>query len=230
MVFTLNQWNLLREEVFHIGAAPLNPSVLGRNNYYVFALPARYNFSFPPGFKEVETILANHPLNTTKATKVQLGSTETLLSNMMASAKKGKIISCDFSVKTTNIDEVEKVWGKPDQIDWVSAAKGNYGTYSKYNVVLGYNKGGQIFEVRSNSSQLKGITLATAKKVLGTPDHDAKVNGQEIIGYKASSSFKLELVFPQPTNSKPNPVIDHYNVLYPGGTVNSMADDPGRDW
>ncbi|MHB8076606.1 alpha/beta fold hydrolase [Desulfosporosinus fructosivorans] len=25
-------------------------------------------------------------------------------------------------------------------------------------------------------------------------------------------------------------VMDHYNVLYPQGTVNSMADDPGRQW
>jgi hypothetical protein len=230
MVFTLNQWNLLQQEVFHIGAAPLNPSELGRNNYYVFALPARYNYSFPAGYKEVENILSNHPLQTTKATKLQLGSTETLLAKMMSMAKQGKIISIDFAVKTTNIDEVEKVWGKADKTDWVAAAKGQYSTYSKYNVVIGFNKGGQIFEARSNSNQLMGITLAEAKEVLGTPAHDAKVNGQEIIGYRANSSFKLELVFPQPTNSKPNPVIDHYNVLYPEGTVNSMADDPGRQW
>ncbi|MDP4157552.1 MAG: peptidase, partial [Bacillota bacterium] len=37
MVFTLNQWNILKQGVFHIGAAPLDPSELGRNNYYVFA-------------------------------------------------------------------------------------------------------------------------------------------------------------------------------------------------
>jgi hypothetical protein len=230
MVFTLNQWNLLQQEVFHIGAAPLNPSELGRNNYYVFALPARYNYSFPAGYKEVENILSNHPLQTTKATKLQLGSTETLLAKMMSMAKQGKIISSDFAVKTTNIDEVEKVWGKADKTDFVAAAKGQYNTYSKYKVVIGFNKGGQIFEARSNSNQLMGITLAEAKEVLGTPAHDAMVNGQEIIGYRANSSFKLELVFPQPTNSKPNPVIDHYNVLYPEGTVNSMADDPGRQW
>ncbi|MDP4107816.1 MAG: YjgB family protein [Bacillota bacterium] len=230
MVFTLNQWNILKQGVFHIGAAPLDPSELGRNNYYVFALPARYNYSFPAGYKEVETILSNHPLQTTKATKLQLGSTETLLAKMMSMAKQGKIISSDFAVKTTNIDEVEKAWGKADKTDLVTAAKGQYSTYSKYNVVFGFNKGGQIFEARSNSNQLKGITLAAAKEVLGTPAYDAKVNGQEVIGYLASSAFKLELVFPQPTNSKPNPVIDHYNVFYPKGTVNSMANDPGRQW
>lgn len=230
MVFTLNQWNSLKQEVYHIGAAPVDPSELGRNNYYVFALPARYNYAFPSGYKEVENILANHPLQTNEATELRSGSTEDLLSKMMALAKQGKIISCDFSAKTTNIEEVEKVWGKADKTDLVAAAKGSYSTYAKYYVVLGFNKGGQIFEERSYSSQLKGITLSTAKKVLGTPSYDSTVKGEEIIGYKVNSSFKLELVFPQPTKSNLNPVIDHYNVLYPDGTINSMADDPGRQW
>ncbi|WP_348983086.1 DUF4309 domain-containing protein [Desulfosporosinus sp. I2] len=26
--------------------------------------------------------------------------------------------------------------------------------------------------------------------------------------------FKIELVFPQPTKDNPNPVMDHYNVLF----------------
>jgi hypothetical protein len=61
-VFTISQWNILQQETFHIGAAPIGPSELGRNGTYVFALPARYNFAFPTGFEEVEKILANHPL------------------------------------------------------------------------------------------------------------------------------------------------------------------------
>ncbi|NMD72757.1 hypothetical protein HHO41_21255 [Bacillus sp. DNRA2] len=64
MVFTLDQWDSLKQEVFHVGAAPVDPSELGRNNDYVFALPARYNYAFPPGFEEVEKILADHPLQT----------------------------------------------------------------------------------------------------------------------------------------------------------------------
>jgi hypothetical protein len=68
MILTLDQWNLLQQEKFHIGAAPINPTELGRNNKYVFALPARYNYAFPPGFEEVETILKGNPL---KATQVK---------------------------------------------------------------------------------------------------------------------------------------------------------------
>jgi hypothetical protein len=62
MVFTLSQWDLLQQEKFHIGAAPIGPTELGRNAEYVLALPARYNFSFPTGYEEVEKILEGNPL------------------------------------------------------------------------------------------------------------------------------------------------------------------------
>jgi hypothetical protein len=64
MVFILTQWELLQQEKFHIGAAPVGPSELGRNTGYVFALPARYNYSFPTGYEEVEKILESNPLKT----------------------------------------------------------------------------------------------------------------------------------------------------------------------
>jgi len=62
MIFTLAQWNSLQQDKFHIGAAPIGPRELARNAEYVFALPARYNFAFPIGYEEVETILENAPL------------------------------------------------------------------------------------------------------------------------------------------------------------------------
>ena len=62
MVFTVNQWNSLQQDKFHIGAAPFNPSELGRNTKYIFALPARYNYEFPTGYEEVEKILQDKPL------------------------------------------------------------------------------------------------------------------------------------------------------------------------
>lgn len=65
MVFTTEQWTSLQADGFHIGAAPMNPSELGRNARYVFALPARYNYAFPEGYEEVERILASHPLQAT---------------------------------------------------------------------------------------------------------------------------------------------------------------------
>lgn len=62
MVFTLDQWEMLRQEKFHIGAAPIGPSELGRNSRYVFSLPARYNYAFPPGYEEIDEIIQSKPL------------------------------------------------------------------------------------------------------------------------------------------------------------------------
>ncbi len=62
MVFTITQWNSMQKGAFYISAAPFGPSELGRNSKYVFAIPPRYNYAFPQGYKEVETILAGNPL------------------------------------------------------------------------------------------------------------------------------------------------------------------------
>ncbi|KJS86928.1 MAG: hypothetical protein JM58_06050 [Peptococcaceae bacterium BICA1-8] len=67
MIFTLGQWKSLEEEEeFHIGAAPIKPKELTRNNKYVFALPARYNYAFPTGYEEVVKILESNPLQVNK--------------------------------------------------------------------------------------------------------------------------------------------------------------------
>ncbi len=62
MIFTIEQWNDMQADVFHIGAAPINPSELGRNQKYVFALPARYNFSYLTGYEEVDEIVGGGSL------------------------------------------------------------------------------------------------------------------------------------------------------------------------
>lgn len=64
MVFTIGQWDSLIHQDYNVGAAPIPPSEMGRNAQFVFALPARYNYAFPAGYQEVETILAGKPLHT----------------------------------------------------------------------------------------------------------------------------------------------------------------------
>lgn len=59
LVFTPKQWEEMQKDQFHIGAAPMNPSKLGANDKYIFALPARYNYAFPTGYEEVEEILTS---------------------------------------------------------------------------------------------------------------------------------------------------------------------------
>jgi len=157
-------------------------------------------------------------------------SAKELLQNIKQLAEQGKVMNSVFPVKTTAMENVKSQWGEPEKTEWVAAAKGNYATYSNHAIVFGFNKGTQIFEVRSFDKQLQNISLTKTKEVFGTPAYDVKVNGEEIIGYTAGQEFKIEFVFPQPTSGNSDPVIDHYLVLYPQGTVNSMADDPGRQW
>jgi len=64
LVFTIEQWDQLQREEWHIGAAPIGPAELGRNSHYVFALPARYNYAFLDGWEGVEQILQGDPLET----------------------------------------------------------------------------------------------------------------------------------------------------------------------
>lgn len=163
------------------------------------------------------------------SSKTEDSSKATLL-NIMQLAKQGKVINCEFSDKANVIEDAKKKWGEPDKTDWVPEAKGNYATYSKHNVVFGFNKGSLIFEVRSFDSKIKKIPLSKVKDVFGTPAYDVKSNGEEIIGYVAGAEFKILFVFPQPTSKNKDPLLDHYSVLYPKGTVNLMADDPGRQW
>lgn len=66
MILTINQWESLKKEDFHIGAAPIPPTELDQNSKYVFCLPARYNFAFPEGYEEVEDIMAKNPLKATE--------------------------------------------------------------------------------------------------------------------------------------------------------------------
>jgi len=63
MVFTHKQWRSLQRGEFAVSPAPFGPAELGRNRRYVFGLPPRYNYAFPPGFQEVDQILRSKPLD-----------------------------------------------------------------------------------------------------------------------------------------------------------------------
>jgi hypothetical protein len=62
MVFTLAQWQFIKRGDMAVSAAPIGPSELGRNAKHVFALPARYNFAYLPGWQEVDDMLQHEAL------------------------------------------------------------------------------------------------------------------------------------------------------------------------
>ncbi|MFT8349394.1 DUF4309 domain-containing protein [Clostridium saccharoperbutylacetonicum] len=182
----------------------------------------------------------NETSNTTDQSKTEENKTEdssktennqdSILKNIKTLAEEGKIINSDFADKSYNISDVEKKLGKADTAEWVTDAKGYYSTYSKYKVVFGSNKGGRIFEIRSFDSSLDNISLSNVEKYFGSPNHNVTVNNEKILGYVAGTDYKILFVFKVDADSKEDPKLDHYSVLYPQGTVNSMAGDSGREW
>jgi hypothetical protein len=155
-----------------------------------------------------------------------------LVSEIVRQAEQGKVPGCQYVAGTTVFDQVEKEWGKPNRADYVAAAKGTYYSYTSRGFVLGINKGMQIFEVRAmaQGTDLAKVTVADVQKVLGPPDKMLKYPGQDILGYAIGTKYKLEFVFPETGVNNEAPALDHVNVLYPKGTINMMADDPGREW
>ena len=168
--------------------------------------------------------------NSVASLPTQEDAQKTFLLNMQKEAKLGKVINCEFPVKSKVIEDVEDKWGKADKSEYIASAKGTYAIYSKHKAAFGFNKGDQLFEVRSFDSQLSDITLSKVIEVFGKPAHDVKSVNEEIIGYVINTDYKILMVFPNPKTSGDDPKLDHYSVLYPRGTVNSMADDPGRQW
>ena len=59
IVYSLDQWIKWEKTDFrgYKTAAPIPPTERGRNAKYVFVTAPRYNFSFLPGFEEVEEII-----------------------------------------------------------------------------------------------------------------------------------------------------------------------------
>ncbi|MCQ6546672.1 YjgB family protein, partial [Bacillus wiedmannii] len=93
-------------------------------------------------------------------------------------AKEGKVPNVPFAAHTGDIEEIEKDWGKADKTE--QAGNGMYATFANKNVSFGFNKGSQVFDVRSYHAELKSITLQEIEKALGKPA-SVKVNGEDKI-------------------------------------------------
>ncbi|NQX57292.1 YjgB family protein [Paenibacillus qinlingensis] len=138
------------------------------------------------------------------------------IKDMFELAKSGKVSGIPFAANTSLTDDVEKSWGKADKTE--SAGSGIYATYSKKNAVIGFNKGSQIIDLRSNDAKLHTLTLSQIEQALGKPT-DTKVNGDDTIYiYKASQEFQLKFIIPKSTGK-----VDHISVFDTIHSINNMA-------
>ncbi|WP_141527008.1 YjgB family protein [Bacillus thuringiensis] len=131
-------------------------------------------------------------------------------------AKEGKVPNVPFGAHTGDIEEIEKAWGKANKTE--QAGNGIYATFTNKNVVFGFNKGSQVFDVRSYHAELKSITLQEIEKALGKPS-SVKENGEDkIYVYKVNNQYELKFVIPKSTGK-----VDHISVFSPEDSINKMA-------
>ena len=136
--------------------------------------------------------------------------------DLFEQAKEGKVPNVPYAAHTGDIEEIEKAWGKADKTD--QAGNGMYATFTSKNVAFGFNKGSQVFDVRSYHSELKVITLQEIEKALGKPT-SIKVNGNDkIYVYKVNNQFELKFVIPNSTGK-----VHHISVFSPEDSINKMA-------
>jgi len=62
LIFKPEVWRKVDDAKILVGAAPFAPSELGRNNRYVFALPARLTSDSATGYQEVLNLARGKPL------------------------------------------------------------------------------------------------------------------------------------------------------------------------
>ncbi|AZN41299.1 YjgB family protein [Paenibacillus albus] len=153
--------------------------------------------------------------NTTSPAADQSPTTKDLKA-MLTLAKDGKVKGIPFQADKGLLDDVEKDWGKSDKTDF--AGKGMYASYAKKHAVIGFNKGSQIFDVRSDAAELQTLTLKQIEAALGKADNVTKNGNDTIYTYNANKTFQLRFVIPKDTGK-----VDHISVYAPADTINNMA-------
>ncbi|MEH7334566.1 beta-N-acetylhexosaminidase [Neobacillus drentensis] len=198
----------------------ISEDTINKSVYRILSLKHKYNLNnnkvSPVNVSNLNNQITKAISNTT-TTNI---TNSKLLLNIVTKAKEGSIINADFHIKSTTIDDVRKSWGKEDKSEYVAAAKGTYSTYSNKHVVVAYNKGQQLFEIRSYDSGLKALTIQDIKNYFGSPKTDVKTtNKEEIISYTVGANT-LKFVFSTGTQTL---YLDHYSIYNASLANNNMA-------
>ncbi|MFC3798959.1 YjgB family protein [Cohnella sp. GCM10012308] len=138
------------------------------------------------------------------------------IKELMKLAKEGKAPGISYVAHDSLIDDVKKDWGKPDSDDM--AGKGFYAVYSKHHAAFGYNKGSQLFDIRSSDAKLQKLTLLQIEQTLGKPSSTTKSGDDTIYVYETGNEFQLKFAIPKSTGK-----VDHISVFSKTGSFNNMA-------
>ncbi|SES29994.1 beta-N-acetylhexosaminidase [Psychrobacillus sp. OK032] len=143
--------------------------------------------------------------------EVALPEAESLVALVFEFAAKGQVLNVPFIVGKTGIQEVYELWGESAEKSDLSAAI--YEDYPSQNATIGH-RAEIVFDIRSISEVIQQIRLKDIETVKGEADvvrYDEV--GNLILVYEVGSSYQLKWVIPKPTESEPNPIVDHISVV-----------------
>lgn len=140
-----------------------------------------------------------------------LPKAESLVALVFELAAKGQILDVPFIAGKTGIQEVYELWGE-------SAGKSDLATaiyedYPSKKATIGH-QAEIVFDIRSNSEAIQEISMKDIEMVKGEADvirYDEV--GQLILAYEVESNYQLKWIIPKPTESEPNPLVDHISVV-----------------
>ncbi|OPA80134.1 hypothetical protein BVG16_05150 [Paenibacillus selenitireducens] len=161
------------------------------------------------------------------AEEANSSNTKRLLTNIFESAKQGKVPNIPFAAKNALIDDVQKAWGTADSDSYVG--KGVYYVYGGKHATFGVNKGSQIFDVRTDASDIRALTYSDVEAALGKAGSVQTVTAgkekQTLLIYDVNKTFQLKFIFvPEKSAAHPNPHVDHISVYSPEDAKNLMAE------
>ncbi|MEI4771319.1 beta-N-acetylhexosaminidase [Psychrobacillus sp. FJAT-51614] len=139
---------------------------------------------------------------------------ESLVSLVFELAEKGQAWDIPFIVGESDIQDVHELWGTSEKMNERSAKI--YEDYLSKNATIGHFSN-LVFDIRSSSPEIQQIRLDDIEKHKGEADEirayqDDQVK-QIILVFNVTSTHQLKWVFPKPTESIPNPAVDHISVF-----------------
>ncbi|MFJ8063517.1 beta-N-acetylhexosaminidase [Psychrobacillus sp. NPDC096426] len=141
---------------------------------------------------------------------IALPEAESLVALVFELAAKGQVLDVPFIVGKTGIQEVYELWGESAKKSDFSMA--TYEDYPSKKATIGHQSN-IVFDIRSNSETIQQIRLKDIETVKGEADavrYDEA--GQLILVYEVESDHQLKWIIPKPTESEPNPEVDHISV------------------
>ncbi|WP_170138773.1 beta-N-acetylhexosaminidase [Oceanobacillus chungangensis] len=137
------------------------------------------------------------------------------INEIYAQAEEGKIPGVPFVLGETTEQEVTTQWGDPETV--IEAESKNYSEYPSKHVHIGYQQDWIIDLRLYDEEELSDISLNDIEQMKGEADdiryYQDDDFDQIILIYDVNKDYQLKLVFPNPTDENPNPVIHHTSLV-----------------